>query len=177
MYIPNSEMELSDLRQGDIIKDIQLFGAIHYGSVHLITNPNRENVAWQSNTKPTIGYAIVLSHSCEIARENGVKLTSIVLAPLRDIETASRPEKISELIASNDIREDSETSYLKYFYLEPNELIPFSKGAIVDFSKTFSVKKDSYDYILSKKLLQINDYTQSSLARKYALFYYRTTAA
>lgn len=120
MYVSSSEMVLSDLRQGDIIKNVQIFGAIHYGSVHFITNQNGENIAWQSNTKPTIGYAIVLSHSCEIARENGVKLTSIVLAPLRDIETASRPEKIAELIASNKISEGTEFSYLKYYYLEPN---------------------------------------------------------
>lgn len=178
MYLTKDEMISTELRQGDILREIQIFGAIHYGSIQLITNQTtKENVAWQSSTRPSIGYAIVLSHSCEISKENGIKLTSVVLAPLRNIETASRPEKIEELIASNDLNEASEFSYLKYFYLEPSDDLPFPKGAIVDFSKIFSIKKDSYDFLLAHKVLQLNDRTQISLAKKHAVFYFRTTAA
>ena len=176
MFIPNNELNKTSLKQGDVINGIQILGALNYGAINTLNN-RTEPIAWQYNAKPCIGPAIILSHSCELAPENGVKLTSIILAPLRDIETASRPEKIDELISSNIVRPDSEISYLKYFYIEPNDLLPFARGAVVDFSKLFSLKKDTYDYLLDKKILQLTDDTRCALSIKHALFYYRTLAA
>ena len=72
-------------------------------------------------------------------------MTSIILAPIRDLNSASPEEKVKELIDSNFIDEKSEYSYLKYFYLEPHDSMPYKNGGIVDLAKCFSVRKNSYE--------------------------------
>jgi len=117
---------------------------------------------------------MVLSHSCEIDPQNKIKLTSIILAPLRDINTATAPNKIQELIDSNEIdKTEPQASYLKYFYVHPNENLKFDRGAIVDFSKCFSLRRQAYAMLLSNKILQLSDEATSSMALKLALYYYR----
>jgi len=131
-------------------------------------------VGWSIPSPPNYGDAMVLSHSCEIDPQNKIKLTSIILAPLRDINTATAPNKIQELIDSNEIdKTEPQASYLKYFYVHPNENLKFDRGAIVDFSKCFSLRRQAYAMLLSNKILQLSDEATSSMALKLALYYYR----
>jgi hypothetical protein len=116
----------------------------------------------------------VLSHSCEVDRANGVKVTSIIVAPLRDLHTATVPAKIEELKASNVISEGTEASYLKYFYLLPNGKLQHKTGAVVDFSKCFSIRKNAYDYLVSRKVLQLADDARDAFALKLALYFHRS---
>jgi len=127
---------------------------------------------------PIMGDAMVLSHSCEIDPQNKIKLTSIILAPLRDINTATAPDKIQDLIESNEIdRTKPQASYLKYFYVPPNENLKFKGGAIVDCSKCFSLRRQSYKSLLSSKIVQLSGEATYSMALKLALYFHRNGTA
>jgi hypothetical protein len=180
VYLADEMLERGVLRQGDILANVQILGAIALKSVRLISSPASGNkaTAWQVDAPPQYGYAMVLSHSCEIAPENKVKVTSVILAPLRDLNKATDPARRYELIASNLIdRENPQASYLKYFYVEPSAAIPFSDGAVVDFSKCFSVRNKSYGELAERKVLQLQPDVISSMALKLALYFHRRQAA
>ena len=137
------------------INNVILLGAINQNSIISgVSGEGRESFI--INKPPIEAPAIVLSHSYELDKKNGIKLTSIILAPLRDISTATEEKKIQEIIDSNTIKEGTQLSYLKYYYLPHHESLGlYPRGSIVDFSKRFSYKKDSYDYLLSHKILQL----------------------
>ena len=117
---------------------------------------------------------MVLSHSCEIDRANLMKVTSIILAPLRDVNRVTKQEKVSDIISSNIITEQTTHSFLKYFYIPGNAPIGFPDGAIVDFSKCFSIRNKNYDLLLKKKTAQLNNESSTLMARKLAIYFYRT---
>ena len=174
MYVSSGELENEVLRQGDILSQIHILGAINLNAIQYMTNNNQEKLGWNISNPPRYADVMVLSHSCEIAIENNVKLTSIILAPLRDIHTATNKEKIDDLIQSNEIDETTQASYLKYFYIPPNDLLQYKKGSIVDFSKCFSVRKNSYDLLLKRKRIQLKPEATLKMAKKLALYFYRT---
>lgn len=175
VYLDVEDFDKTTLLQGDIVKNIHLLGAINLNAIQYTSSQNDPEISsWMVPSKPIFGDAMVISHSCEIAKENGVKVTSILLAPLRDINSATHPSKVTELIESNIIDKDNlSPSYLKYFYIPNNPSLLFSEGAVVDFSKSFSLRKQSYDYLLENKVAQITDESQSSMSFKLALYYYR----
>jgi|LGOV01.1.fsa_nt_gb hypothetical protein len=176
MFVNSEQVERKALRQGDIITNIHLLGVINLKSIQYSTTlPAADNYTnWTIPATPKFGDAMVLSHSCEIAVENRLKLTSVILAPLRDIDTATKPEQVEELIQSNLIdQEKPRASFLKYFYLPPHPNLRYSKGAIVDFSKCFSVRKQCYEILLKKKVAQLAADAVSSLGLKLALYFHR----
>lgn len=176
MYLADGAIERSALRQGDIISNIHILGAINLIQVTYTTtaaNPE-DQLNWCVPKPPDYADAMILSHSCEISTENGIKFTSIILAPIRDINTATDPSKIEQLIKSNLIDKDSpEHSFLKYFYLSENPNFVHKSGAVVDFSKCFSVRKNSYEHVLSRKIAQLTPETVQSMSLKLALYFHR----
>lgn len=167
------------LRQGDIVDGIFLLGAIKLSAIHVTNNQQGEAVSWTIPAKPKLGQVMVLSHSCEIAKENNVKLTSIILAPIRGADTATSKDKLKELIESNVLTNQTEMSYLKYFYLTPHEKLTCSKGeygGVVDFSKSFSVHKSALESLEKNKVLQLTDSTVAAMALKCAVYYHREAA-
>ncbi len=118
---------------------------------------------------------MVLSHSCEIALENQIKVTAIILAPLRDIHKATDKNRIDELIQINLIdRSEPKASFLKYFYIPANPHLEYSQGSIVDFSKCFSIRNKCYNTLLSKKIAQLSEDAIASMALKLALYFHRS---
>lgn len=177
MYVASHEQDSMSLLQGDVIRDIHLLGALNYNEIqHAATVSGTGGaVSWAVSKAPEMGDALVVSHSCEVAKENGVKLTSIILAPLRDVSRATPTDKMQELINSNLIdQSQAQASFLKYFYLEPHHQLAYPKGMVADFSKLFSIRKNSYDYLLSRKVLQVKDDIRDSMAFKLALYFHRS---
>ncbi len=177
MYVQSHLIDKQKLFQGDIIKKIHLLGAININSINYSTDLNKNVNGWAVLNPPIYSDAVVISHSCEISKENGLKFTSIILAPLRDVKSASSKEKIEELKNSNIISEGIEFSFLKYFYLEPNPELEYSQGAIIDFSKCFSLRNQSFDYIVERKFLQLEGSIVSKMALKLSLYFYRNEFA
>jgi hypothetical protein len=173
MYLEKQSSEIHVLRQGDILENVHILGAINLQGINYEIDTTGDKISFRIPSKPNFGYVIVLSHSCEIDPSNLTKLTSIILAPLRDVNKATSTEKMDELIISNLVDDSSTMSYLKYFYLEPTEFLPFPNGAIVDFSKCFSVRNKCYDVLLSKKILQMGKDFSNKMALKFALYIYR----
>lgn len=174
MYLSKEESEFKILRQGDILKDVHILGAININGITYGSNLSGEQVSWHITNKPFVANAMVLSHSCEIDPQNTIKMTSIILAPLRDINSATSPEKIKELIQSNFIDDTTEFSYLKYFYVYPHGYMSFSNGAVVDFSKCFSVRNNSYETLLNKKILQLKPEVIDKMSLKLAYYFRRS---
>ncbi len=172
--------ETTTLRQGDIIRRIQVLGTIKY---ELVTVPTANDQiqdwtpnSWTVQSPPRYRDCMVLSHCCELDRSNRDKVTGVILAPLRNIHEATRPDKVEELIESNDIRGPGvQASFLKYFYVEAHPELEASDGAIVDFSKCFSVRNTGYDYLCANKLLQLTDCARTSMSLKLALYFYRSS--
>ena len=94
------------------------------------------------------------------------------------IETPLDPARVAELKESNFVDRDNPVgSYLKYFYLEAHVALPFVEGAVADFSKCFSVRKTSYELLLSKKILQLDDEARFNMSLKLALYFHRNQVA
>ena len=175
MFLNDDDIEQTTLRQGDIVKNIHLLGALNLNNIHYSsTAGSSDPVAWNIPNVPNYGDAMIVSHSCEIAQENSIKVTSIILAPLRDVNKATAPGRIKELIDSNRIDQTNPTaSFLKYFFLEANPKLKYRDGVIVDFSKIFSVRNKSYDMLLKQKVAQLKGPIVSSMALKLALYFHR----
>ena len=171
----------STLRQGDIIGNIQVLGTIKYEQITVpgIADdqfPEFQPHSWSVQSPPRYRNCMVLTHCCELDRDNKDKVTSIILAPLRGVHQATQPDKVQELIHSNDITQPGvEASFLKYFYVEGHSSIEMEDGAIVDFSKCFSVRNTSYDYLCKKKILQLTDDVRTSMSWKLALYFHRVS--
>lgn len=172
-YIEDETFEPNFLKQGDILSNIHLLGAIHFGIIRYLTTPLNDKKGWFVDKPPEFTDAMVLSHSCEISLENKTKLTSIILSPIRDINSATSPDKIEELKRTNLLDLASDRSYLKYFYIEPNDKLLYKTGGVADFSKCFSVRKNSYDFLLKKKVLQIKPEIRNKMSLKLALYFHR----
>lgn len=179
MYRTKDETEYGTLRQGDIIRGIHCLGAINlntiiYGAPNTATDTRKDALSWTVNNPPSIADVMVLSHSCEISLDNKIKLTSILLAPIRNAHNATAPHMLKTLIDSNIIEDGLEGSFYKYFYLTPHAGLEHKDGAIVDFSKSFSVRNKSYNELASNKIIQLTDMIVDKMALKLSLYYYRT---
>jgi len=176
-YVGPGDLETGSLRQGDILSDVQLVAAINYNLVthHQPANPKATPTAWTVAAAPERGFAAVLSHCCELDKSNTVKLTSVVLAPVRDVSKATKKDKLQDLISSNILDPTAPSpSFLKYFYLDPHNLLGFQLGAYIDFSKLFSVHKNTYDELLGKKILQLTEDARQGMALKLGAYFYRS---
>ncbi len=174
MYLSAEEIESGVLRQGDIISEVHSIGALNLNNVFFV-NKGEEILQWGVDDKPKLIPAMVLSHSCEIDPANTVKLSGLVLGPIRDVDRAAPSDKINQLIESNIIDEENpQPSFLKYFYLNPSDLLPqFQNGAVVDFSKCYSFRKECYNALVKKKILQLDPQIADKMALKLALYFYR----
>lgn len=179
MYLPEDEIERGALRQGDVISGIHCLGALKVQNIAYTTNQKDEVISWNVQGKPSYNDVMLLSHSCELDEANTVKVTSAILAPIRKIDEATNAKNVELLISSNIIEQDGGTqaSFLKYFYLEPNALMEFADGAIVDFSKSFSVHKSFLPTLLDRKISQLTEETRAAMSVKCALFFHRDAAA
>jgi hypothetical protein len=173
MYFEETSVEIDRLRQGDIVKDVHALGVINLNGISYITDEQGNKKGWTVLDLPIFTNVMVLSHSCEIDLTNGIKLTSLILAPLRDINSATRQDKIDELKASNIIKPGITQTYLKYFYIEPHPNIYHENGSVVDFSKCFSVRKNCYDLLVKNKVAQLKTDIANSMALKCALYFSR----
>ena len=176
MFLLDENVETNVLRQGDILADVLLVGAINPAGIRTTAALGSEDdpVSWTVEKKPEFGHAMVVSHSCEIDPENEVKLTSVLLAPIRDVNSATAPDKVQDLIDSNIIEGDEEqSSFLKYFYLPANAALPFDRGSIADFSKIFSLRNNYYEELVARKKLQMDPDFTSKMALKLGLYFYR----
>lgn len=175
MYLDEADKE-DELRQGDVVSNVHLLGAIQVGGIQISSNQEGKPMGWIVPAEPKYGHAMVLSHNCEIDTGNVHKVTSCILAPIRDVEKASDKDKIQTLIESNLLDKNKhEGSFLKYFYLNPHDDFEgvFQKGAIVDFSKCFSVHKKYLPVLADKKILQLSAEVANQMALKMAVFIYR----
>ncbi len=172
MYLSGDQAEKDVLRQGDVVSGIHILGAISLEAISYLEKDDAK-IGWCVQAKPVFGPVVVLSDSCEIDPGNDVKVTSIILAPARDVSKTTGQGKIDELRASNLIGPNTEYSYLKYFYLEPLVLLEFSQGAVVDFSKAFSVRKTSYARLVARKIIQMDPHFADAMALKLALYFFR----
>lgn len=177
MYLDDSQINRNSLIQGDIISKIHILGAINLLGINYSSSATDLNSfnSWSVSSSPKIGDAMILSHSCEIDLKNNIKVTSIILAPLRSVHTATDPKRVQDLKDSNLIdKNNPEFSYLKYFYVKPNLKLEHKDGAVVDFSKCFSVRNKSYNFLLENKIAQLKNDIISSMSLKLALYYYRS---
>ena len=178
MYLSDRKTETEVLRQGDIVGEIQLLGALNPANIKHIVDGGENSTyrSWIFDARPIFGFAMVLSHSCEVDSNNDEKVTSCILAPVRDINNATRPDKIKDLMNSNIVDQAGlQGSYLKYFCIDSHKkLNGFSSGGVVDFSKCFSVRRNYIPALTERKVLQLKPTVADQMALKLSLYFYRT---
>lgn len=182
MFEVAADISTTSLFQGDVIRSVPSFGAINLKNctLHCSILGEETAIAASSPIDVTISKSVrrcdvvILSHSCEIALENGEKVTSIIVAPIRDVNTATKADKLQELIESNDVdmAEKRGFSYLKYYYMKCGAC-QFPAGAVVDFNKVFSFHKSVYGELLKNKVAQMTAVGREKFSLKLALYYYR----
>ena len=99
MYLAGDQAEKDVLRQGDVVSGNHILGAISLEAISYLEKDDAK-IGWCVQAKPVFGPVVVLSDSCEIDPGNDVKVTSIILAPARDVSKATEQGKIDELRAS-----------------------------------------------------------------------------
>lgn len=177
MYLDEPDVHKKALRQGDILVDIHLLGAITLSEIAYTFDFKQKPIGWGVPLEPKFGAVAVLSHSCEIEPENREKLTSIIVSPLRDVSHATKAETVELLKNSNLISEGMAASFLKYFYLQPHAALPFPHGAVVDFSKCFSFRNRDYGFLLERKRAQLKAEIAEGFSLKLALYFHRRQSA
>jgi len=169
MFVGPEQVPAGQLVQGDIVADVPLFGCLDEQKTH-----RGGETAWMYEGRLQRGYCAVLSHSCEIAPENGMKVTSCILAPLRRADKTTTPEQF-EILKNSNVVTPGAAYHLKYFYLPPHPSIPgFEAGSVIDFSKLFSLHKSMVEALASRRVAQMNSETALSMARKLAAYFYRS---
>ncbi|MCW5547692.1 MAG: hypothetical protein KIT44_01890 [Opitutaceae bacterium] len=166
MFLTDAEANFGRLLQGDVIKDVPLVSTLALDRVQAVGQS-----AWAYNGSLKTGYCAVLSHSCEIAIENGEKVTSCILAPIRKADGATTPE-LFEILRRNEVKE-GQSNFIKYFYIPMHEKLDYPRGSLVDLSKLFSVRKTSIEQLINGKILEMTDDNRVLFARKLALYFYR----
>lgn len=166
MFVPDADADFTALLQGDVIKDVPLVGTLELDKV---TSIGASSWAYPSQLK--LGFCAVLSHSCEIARENNEKVTSCILAPIRNADGATKSDLFA-ILERNEVKAN-EPTFLKYFYIPPNEKLTNTNGVLVDFTKIFSVRKTSIQFLVDRKVLQMADEDRRVFAMKLAFYFYR----
>jgi len=174
MFVSEADADHATLKQGDIVSNVHMVGSLSLEHLGISRDATGKELNWQVLQAPDYRDVAVLSHSCEVSIANGVKLTSVILAPIRDINGATQPDKVQSLIDSNILVPGTQGSFLKYFYLPANDKLQAAQGAVVDFSKCFSVRKNSYNHLLSKKILEMQPQIREAFALKLALYFHRS---
>lgn len=174
MYLPDERIEKSVLRQGDILSGTLILSATNLNAVNFIVDSEGKRLGWTVLNEPQFGAAMVISHSCEIDPGNVGKIQTIILARLAKLSSTVPPDRVESLKQSNNLTTDSTSGFLRYFWLEPDSRMPeFPDGAVVDFSRCFSVRQQSYDLLLGKKRIQLEEETVNALSFKLSLYFYR----
>lgn len=166
MFLTDAEANFGKLLQGDVVKDVPLVATLALDRVQAI-GPT----AWAYAGALKSGNCVVLSHSCEIAIENGEKVTSCILAPIRKADGATTPE-LFEVLRRNEVKE-GESNFIKYFYIPTHDKLDYPNGTLVDLSKLFSVRKTSIDQLIGNKILEMSTESRILFGKKLALYFYR----
>lgn len=85
-FLETASIERDSLRQGDLIREIHLVGSLCFKDVSVPNSVGggQSQKWWSVHGELPTGPVVVVSYCCEIDRSNAVKLTSIILAPVRD---------------------------------------------------------------------------------------------
>ncbi len=177
MFLAEVEIDKTSLRQGDIVLSLPIPPKFKLDDMAEARDLNGESLGYQMLVRSTLksAPAMILSHCCEIDRENNGKVQGLTLAPiLRPKDGGARtPEKFLAALAGNDLHSGAPTAS-KFFAVEGSELFGFPEGGLVDFTRAFSVNVDWYEALLKKKVIQLNESTRRQLGLKVGHFFYRT---
>ena len=166
MFVPDVEADFNALLQGDVVADVPVVATLELDKISLI-GPQ----AWAHAAPLKNMHCVVLSHSCEIAPENGEKVTSCILAPLRKADGATTPE-LTSVLQQNALGPGTKT-FFKYFYIPPIEKLPNANGSVVDFSKLFSLRKTAIGVLTERKILEMTQDGRRLLGRKLGAYFFR----
>ena len=162
---PNQE----ELRQGDIIEGVY-YPTLNCENLRLIGEPNHQTL---SDERPDLiaetikkqgvtlftaqvqvfrGFGIIISQCCDLALRSGkLEVPAFVISPLVEISynLQNNSEKLSKF------QENSLHSFVNLFYIPQQEPLP--KSYMVDFNRMVSLPRTEFNFVLSKKVLQMTD--------------------
>lgn len=158
------------LRQGDIIKNVPYIKPVspHALAVRPLPQKPKEPLSIVIETAYTS--AVVLSYCCELSETNSPgKISSIILAPLREIIEVINNTQLDALKQGNKLAADTKT-FAKLFYMEPGANVIES---VADFSHIYTLSRGYLQTLKQNKIAQMDDTTRSLLSEKISYYFLR----
>jgi hypothetical protein len=171
--------DVTCLRQGDILKgipfprlnlaEIPLLGTVSIEGSHpaiptLIakTHPHRDDPNWLTAQMPVrVSFCVVLSQCCDLEpnKSGQLQLPAFSLARLITIPKgiASDSQRLASLRTNKDPRNAADPGYINFFHIPAHDQLE-SKEWIVDYNQTICIPGREFPSILSRKILQMDDY-------------------
>lgn len=189
------QIDTTELRQGDIIRGL-FYPELNCSDLHLIGTPdlNSSNLTLNAEVQANLlaltdkkpkegltvltaqmkvyyGYFILITQCCDIAkREKGKpNLSAFVISPLVEVPYPIRqnPDNLSELQANN------QGTYINFFYIPSHQHL--SQDYVVDFNRVVALPRSQYDFVLSRKVLQMTDHQRVKFKLKLGSHFARPT--
>ena len=112
-------------------------------------------------------FFVYLSHECDCSDD---KRQYFIITPMISIDMGIRrnSEAFNRLIESNDV--SSHPHYLNHFYFSNFQSI-FQEDKIIDFTRVISVPTGHKDFLLKRKILQLDVKTRTLLKTKIAYYF------
>ena len=188
MYIsPGTDgYEADALRQGDIISGVP-FPLLAANHIKVLSDPvpnadgtlgvtptkfvNPREDEWTIAQVPVrFCICIVLSNCCDLELRGGkVPAYYINLARLREIPSDTRKNTVNfaSLQANRDPRDPNSPGYIDYFYLQEDPALR-NVDWRVHFNQVVSIPNSEVQFLLQRKILQLNDRTRMRFKIKLA---------
>jgi hypothetical protein len=182
-----SEPDMTELRQGDVIRDI-VFPIARVEKSQFLANPSGikdgklylEPLQDQSSKRPifsalvqaSLCHCVVLSQCCDVVRTKNPPPITFAICKLVPI-TESMRRNYETLKANSDPLVDG-ASFVHLFWIGIyDQLGPMEY--VADFGQVMSVSWKDYDQVLARKALQMDDITRSKFRVKAGAHFGRVT--
>jgi hypothetical protein len=195
MYVPTTDMDRTCLRQGDVLDAIPfpildyesaILGKIDAQSGVQLPHPRivvipREHRAQKDcvtmQIKARLSPGAVVAHCCELElRNEKCLLPMISVARLVPVKTSiiRDAEKLASLRANKDPRNPADSGFIDYFYFAPHKVMGAAEW-VADFSQVTSIAGTEYQYLLSRKVVQLANRDRVKFKIKLAAYLGRLT--
>lgn len=193
--MPESEIDRTSLRQGDVLVGIpfpimdaelavlgRIDGETGIQSPHprIVTIPREhrsQNDCFTVQVKARIANCAVVAHCCELELRNGRCLLPMIsvarIIPVK-ASIAGDAARLESLRANKDPRNTQDPGFIDYFYLQPSALLG-DIDCVVDLSQIAPVPSSEYPTLLRRKALQLQNTDRIKFKIKLAAFLTRLT--
>jgi len=183
-----SSINRKELRQGDIIEglyypfinceSLNLVGTVSDNSCSVTETPRLSALAKKESERELLtaqiqvsrGFSIIISQCCDLELHNGkLDLPAFVVAPLQPIPYMIRTKQEKLDVFQQNLLEQ----YINLFYIQ--KVPPLPDAYHVNFGMIVSIPHKEFNFVMSRKVLQMTDESRVHFKLKLARHFGRPT--